>query len=99
MAFKALKNFTGISGKDYTIGDTVKKSDVEDRLIRFRKIEEVENKPKKVESKEEKVEVEEIKEELLLDDSAKVELVEEIMADEVISHDERSILEKVFGKK
>ena len=81
--YKAIKNFS-VNGNEYNVGGSIKKADVEDRLIRGRKIEEVQSKkvqkapkPKKVEVLTEVVKVED-EGELLTDDSSKVEIIKEI---------------------
>jgi hypothetical protein len=96
---KALKVFIGLSGKEYQVGDKVKKTDIEDRHIKSKRIDvSVSNKVETTEIIDEVVEAH--KEELLteLSDEVKVETVEEIMEDGVIQTDDRSMLGKLFGK-
>lgn len=100
MAFKALKNFTGASGKEYKAGDTVKKADVEDRLIRGKKIEEVvapkaQQKPKKA-----KVKKQEPKEEILTEVSSAVEVEIESSEEPEVETEEAKvgIIGKIFGR-
>jgi hypothetical protein len=76
MAYVAIKDFDG-----YKAGDTIKSGDVSERLVRAKKIQEVEGKAEKApKAKKEKVQevvqvaevAETVEEELLVEDSAEV---------------------------
>lgn len=71
MAYVAIKDFDG-----YKVGDTIKSGDVSERLVRAKKIQEVEGKAEKAPKAKKVKEVvqvaETVEEELLVEDSAEV---------------------------
>jgi len=74
MPYVAIKNFS-VNENDYKVGDKVKKADVEDRLIRSRKIEEVKSTRKKKEKKVEQPAEQPIERgEILTEESSDVEV-------------------------
>lgn len=95
MKCKAIKNFTAKSGKVYSVGDKIKKEDISARLLRGRKIQEVQpvKRDKKIQE-----DVPEVQEELLTEMSSDIEIIQEIIEDGIIDDDEKEVLSKISEK-
>lgn len=95
MAFKATKNFTGDSGTEYKIGDSVKKEDCTERQIRSKRIEEGKGKKvKEVETPTEapKTVTEDLEDVLLTEVSDEVQVEIETEVEDVNIEDEEETI-------